>query len=129
MRFGLLIYASAPGAQAPRTALRFANAALAAGHQIQQVFFYGDGVHNLNALARPGADEFDASAEWATLGKAHGIELVSCSASGQRRGILDATEAKRFDHAGPSLSAAAESAGLGALVEACLQCDRVVTFA
>ena len=42
---------------------------------------------------------------------------------------LDAKEAERLKKPGPSLCLDAELAGLGALVEACAQCDRVVTFA
>jgi len=41
-----LVITGAPWAtQAPQTALSFAQALLKAGHRIDRVFLYGDGVH------------------------------------------------------------------------------------
>ncbi|MQU29743.1 sulfurtransferase TusD, partial [Pseudomonas helleri] len=44
MKFAIALY-SAAHAPSSRRALRFAEAALASGHEIVRLFFYQDGVH------------------------------------------------------------------------------------
>ena len=49
-----IVITGAPWAsQAPQTALMFAREALLAGHRIDRVFLYGDGVHLASALSTP----------------------------------------------------------------------------
>ena len=53
-----LVITGAPWAtQAPQTALSFAQALLKAGHRIDRVFLYGDGVPLASALSAPPSDE------------------------------------------------------------------------
>ena len=47
------------GAQSALTAYRFANALVAKGHRLEQVFFYQDGVLNASNFVAPANDEFD----------------------------------------------------------------------
>ncbi len=54
MRYTLLVTGPAYGTQHASSALLFARALLAQGHQLESVFFYREGVLNANQLsARP----------------------------------------------------------------------------
>jgi tRNA 2-thiouridine synthesizing protein D len=82
----LLIILDAPGSgAASASALRFARAAMAAGHVVRQVFFHADGAH---AAAPPEiiAGEPDLEAGWRELAAA-GIPLLACTTAMTRRGV------------------------------------------
>ena len=51
-----------------------------------------------------------------------------CVAAAQRRGILDADEAKRNGKDGDNIAPGFRISGLGQLIEAGIQSDRVVVF-
>ena len=53
--------------QSADSAINFARAALAKGHQIFRVFFYHDGVHNGTRLAVPPTDDRQLQKEWSEL--------------------------------------------------------------
>ena len=80
MKLALAVHGAPYSSQASDSALRFARAALAAGHHIPRVFFYHDGVHTASALAVPPQDEPSPQREWVDLADAHGIELAVCIA-------------------------------------------------
>lgn len=128
MIFTLIVQSAPYSTQAPETALRFARAALDAGHTIHRVFFYSDGVHVGSALASPPQDETNIPAEWRTLGEAHKLDMVVCIAAAVRRGVLNAHEAKRYSKPGHNLAEPFELSGLGQLVESMLVSDRTLTF-
>lgn len=129
MKFSLLVYGAPHAHQAPVSALGFARAAVAAGHSLHRVFFYVDGVHNGNALTVPAQDEQDVVAEWAELSDTAHVELVVCIAAALKRGLIGAEEAERYEKSGFNLHPAFEIAGLGQLIDAIAESDRVVTFA
>lgn len=116
---------SSPGAA---TAYRFAAAALADGHRIHRLFFYGDGVHNGSMLAVVPRDDFDLPEHWRRLIGDHGLDAVVCIASGARRGILSAAEASRYGKPAGNLAPAFQLGGLGELVDAALNSDRLILF-
>ncbi|RBP52674.1 sulfurtransferase complex subunit TusD [Arenicella xantha] len=124
----LLVTGAVFSTQAGFSALRFANAAIAAGHSITQVFFYQDGVTQGSALSVPLGDEFDASSAWGELADKQGIELVICVSAGERRGVLGDAQAHEFAKAAHNLHSSFRVEGLGVLHDACLQADRTVTF-
>lgn len=128
MIFSIVVQAPPVQSQGAETALRFARAALAAGHTIHRIFFYRDGVHNGSALASLPRDEPNIPRQWQALAQEHHLDLVVCIAAAVRRGILDEHEASRYKQAQWSLSEGFELSGLGQLVEACILSDRVVTF-
>lgn len=128
MIFSLLVLGSPVETPSSLAAFRFAQAALAAGHRLHRVFFFGAGVCNSDPDALPAGGEPDLPALWGALAGAHGVDLVSCVGSARRRGILDAREAARRGHAGVTIVAGFELSGLGQLVDACLESDRVLTF-
>jgi len=128
MRFALAVHGSPCTYAASRTALRFARAALASGHTIQRVFFYHDGVYNGSALSVPPQDEEDLTEAWAALGRAHQLDLVICIASALKRGMLDAGEAERYEMPASNVRPEFAVSGLGQLVDAAIDADRLVTF-
>lgn len=128
MIFSILVLGSPASSQSARTALRFSRAALAGGHSISRVFFFDDGAHIGNALATPPQDEVHWGEQWQQLGADHDIELILCVSSALKRGVLDTTEANRYEREAANLLPHYEISGLGQLVDATLNSDRVVTF-
>ncbi|GAA0685822.1 sulfurtransferase complex subunit TusD [Marinobacterium maritimum] len=128
MIYTLVVHSAPYQSASAGTALRFARAVLAAGHSIHRVFFYRDGVHNASALVSPPRDEQNIPAQWQQLAQEHDLDMVVCIAAAVRRGVLDAAEAKRYEKANHNLADGFELSGLGQLIEAGLQSDRVITF-
>lgn len=114
--------------QANQTALQFCRAALRQGHQIKRVFFSGDGVNTATMLGVPPQDEMQLYQGWIELAELHGVELVVCISACLRRGIVDAGEADRYQLPTHNLAPAFIIAGLGQLVDAGLESDRLITF-
>lgn len=129
MKIALAVHGAPYSSQASDTALRFARAALTAGHQIPRVFFYHDGVHAASALAVPPQDEPSPQEGWAELAEAHGVELAVCIAAALKRGVVNAEEQARYELSASNLHPAFAIVGLGQLVDAVLNTDRLVTFA
>lgn len=113
--------------QSQTSALNFARAALHAGHRVMRVFFFSEGVAAGNTQSVPAPDSDGLTTQWSELAAANGIDLVVCSTSAVRRGVLDASEARRHDRT-PSLNSHFDIAGLGQWVEACLLADRAISF-
>ncbi|OEY68104.1 sulfurtransferase complex subunit TusD [Marinobacter sp. X15-166B] len=128
LTYTLVITGAPYTSQAPQTALNFAQAVLAAGHTIDRVFLYGDGIHLASVLAAPPSDEANWTQRWGELLTAHEIPAVACIASALRRGLLDPAEQARYEKPAANLAAPFEIAGLGEWVEGQLQSSRVVYF-
>lgn len=128
MRFALMITGPAYGTQQASSALQFAQAVLAEGHELSSIFFYREGVYNANQLSAPASDEFDLVRAWQSLHEQQGVALHICVAAALRRGVTDETEAKQLGLAGANLQPGFNLSGLGALAEASLTCDRMVQF-
>ena len=114
--------------QAADTAYHFTRAALAKGHEIFRVFFYHDGVNNGTRLTTPPQDDRDIVSRWSALAEEHGVDLVVCVAAAQRRGIVDESEQKRHAKDASNLAPGFRISGLGQLIEAGIESDRVVVF-
>jgi tRNA 2-thiouridine synthesizing protein D len=114
--------------QSSDSALQFTKAALAQGHEISRVFFYHDGVNNGTRFGVPPQDDRNLTNLWSDLAKEHDLDLVVCVAAAQRRGIMDADEAKRHGKSGDNIADGFRISGLGQLVEAGIQSDRLVVF-
>lgn len=128
MKFGVLVNEGPYQHQAADSAYQFVRAALAAGHEVFRVFFYHDGVHNGTRLAVPPQDDRNVVARWSALAAEHELDLVLCVAAAQRRGLLDADEAKRHGKDVDNIAPGFRISGLGQLIEAAVQSDRLVTF-
>lgn len=114
--------------QASNTAYHFTRSALEKGHEIIRVFFYHDGVNNGTRLTAPPQDEPHIVNSWRRLGRDHGLDLVVCVAAAQRRGVMDEREARRHGLPAANLAPGFRIAGLGQLLEAAIQADRLLTF-
>ena len=127
MKFAIALF-SPPHSPAARRALRFAEAALAGGHEIVRLFLYQDGVHSASANIVAAQDELNVSEQWNQFITRHRLDGVVCIAAGLRRGVLDQQEAKRYQRPAANLAAKWELSGLGQLHEASQQADRLVCF-
>ena len=128
MKFTIVVHSSPYSSQGAHSALRFCKAVVNAGHEIYRLFFFRDGVSNLNSLAVVAQDEVSLQSHWDELIAAHKIDTVACVTSSLKRGVVDQTEAARYELPGSNLSPHATIAGLGQLVDATDNSDRVVNF-
>ena len=119
IRYSLLVMDGPTQGQAGLSALRFAEAALARGHAIAQVFFYGEGVAAVLRGSVP-CDETDVVAALGELAERHGFPLRACSAAAERRGYA------RDPRDG---TAGAAYGTLGQLMVGLDHSDRLVSFA
>jgi len=128
MKFSIMVNEGPYTHQASDSAYHFTQAALLAGHKIVRVFFYHDGVNNGTRLSVPPQDDRNVSARWTELGLQHELELVLCVAAAQRRGMLDADEARRAGKDSNNIAPGFEISGLGQLIDAGIQADRLIVF-
>jgi tRNA 2-thiouridine synthesizing protein D len=128
MKYGILVNEGPYQHQASDTAYQFAKAVLEKGHELYRVFFYHDGVNNGTRFAVPPQDDRNIPALWSEMAEKHGTDLVICIAAAQRRGLLDEGEAKRQGKDGNNIAPGFRISGLGQLIEAGIQCDRLVVF-
>jgi tRNA 2-thiouridine synthesizing protein D len=117
MKFAILINEGPYQHQSTDTAYLFCKAALEKGHEIRRVFFYHDGVNNSSGLTEPPQDDRNIVTRWGKMAEEHKVDLVVCVAAALRRGIKDENLASGF-----------RISGLGQLVEAGIEADRLVTF-
>jgi tRNA 2-thiouridine synthesizing protein D len=110
------------------SALQFTKAALDKGHEIFRVFFYHDGVYNGTRLGVPPQDDRNITQQWTELADKHNLDLVVCVAAAQRRGVLDEDEMKRHGKDANNIAPGFRISGLGQLIEAGIQADRLVVF-
>ena len=128
MKFGILVNEVPYTLQASDSAYLFTKAAIEDGHEIYRVFFYHDGVNNGTRLATPTQDDRHIPNRWTELAKENGIDLVVCVAAAQRRGMVDPDEMKRNGKDANNLAENFRISGLGQLIEAGIQADRLITF-
>ena len=128
MKFTLVVHAGPIDSQGSDTALRFARALLSAGHEIHRVFFYRAGVYNANAYTLAPQDERSLPDAWQALANSHQLDMVVCIAAAVRRGIVNEKESSRYDKSGDNLAESMELSGLGQLIAASIESDRVITF-
>lgn len=126
--FSLLITSAPWSSQSHITALNFAQSLLAKQHKLYRVFFYSDATHVGIETGVTPQDETDLPQAWKALAAEHNIDLVICISAGIKRGILDTTEADRYEKSSATLKKGYELSGLGQLVDAIIQSDRVISF-
>ena len=128
MKYTILVNEGPYQHQSADSALQFIRAALAKGHEIFRVFFYHDGVNNGTRLSVPPKDDRLIQKAWSDLAAEHGIDLVICIAAAQRRGLMDADEAKRQGLDANNIAPGFRISGLGQLIEGGIQSDRTIVF-
>jgi len=128
MKFAVLVNEGPYTHQASDSAYHFTQAVLNQGHEVTRVFFYHDGVNNGTRLTTPPQDDRNITDRGIELGKAHDLDLVVCVAAAQRRGIVDEDEQKRNSKDTNNIADGFRISGLGQLIEAGIQADRLVSF-
>lgn len=128
MKYGIMVSEGPYTHQASDSAYLFTKAVLDKGHEVFRVFFYHDGVNNGTRLTTPPQDDRHIVNRWAALAKEHNLDLVLCVAAAQRRGIADADESKRNGKDADNMQEGFRISGLGQLIEAGIQSDRMVVF-
>lgn len=128
MKLAVLVNEGPYQHQASDSAYQFTKVALEKGHEIFRVFFYHDGVNNGTRLTVPPQDDRNIVDRWSTLAKEYKLDLVICIAAAQRRGILDENEAKRNGKDANNIADGFRISGLGQLIEAGIQAERLVVF-
>ncbi|MEK6748014.1 MAG: sulfurtransferase complex subunit TusD [Pseudomonadota bacterium] len=128
MKFAVLVSEGPYTHQASDTAYNFCKAALDGGHEIGRIFFYHDGVNNATRYTVPPQDDRNIQQRWSKLAQDHQLDMVVCIAAAQRRGIMDEKEAKRQGLDGHNIAPGFHISGLGQLIEAGIEADRLVVF-
>lgn len=128
MNFSLLLSAAPYSNGSHHAALQFAEAITRSEHQLNRVFFSGDAVYVGSQLIVSPQDEIDLTAAWCALADTHNADLVLCVSACLQRGILDQSEAERYQKPAHNLSPHFTISGLGQLVSAGLESDRIITF-
>ncbi len=128
MKFTIMVNEGPYQHQSSDSALQFVRAALEKGHEIFRVFFYHDGVNNGTRLAVPPKDDRMLQKEWSELAEKHGLDLVICIAAAQRRGLMDASEAKRQGLNADNIASGFRISGLGQLIDGGIESDRTIVF-
>ncbi len=128
MKFSLLITAAPYTSQASCSAYHFAKAVIAKSHQIQQVFFYQDGVHHANNLIYIPTDELQIISLWQTLAEENNFELAICSTSALLRGIVDEPFAEHYEKNSTNLNPAFKMSSLTQMYAAAAEANRFITF-
>ncbi len=128
MKFTIMVNEGPYQHQSADSALNFARAVLAQGHEIFRIFFYHDGVNNGTRLSVPPADDRQIQKEWSDLSKEHDLDLVICIAAAQRRGLMDENESKRQGLDADNIIDGFRISGLGQLIEGSIESDRTVVF-
>src|SRR5690625_6335787 len=111
--FGIMVLGSPWSTQSVGSALRFAQAALAAGHRVLRVFFYHEGVQAASRLAVPPPPSPHYPPGWGEPAERPGVGLVGCAARAVRRGGLSGRGAPRPHRGPPPPAPGVEDAGAG----------------
>jgi len=124
-RFTLIVHNTG---QASSLAQRFVTAVAPSPHQIEQIFFYHDGVSEADANRAPAQDDPKSITSWQSLAAEGTFPLNVCIAAAARRGVLSESEAKRHGKPSANLANGFELVGLGVFIEGLINADRIVTF-
>ncbi|WP_448211641.1 sulfurtransferase complex subunit TusD [Colwellia sp. MEBiC06753] len=116
-----LVITTAPHQNNTATAIEFAKAVLAQGHQINGIFFYQNGVLHANTLVKIPSDEFQAIEHFLALNAEHHIPLYLCITAAEKRGLSD-------EDGSPNISQQFTISGLGEMVELTSSADKVVQW-
>ncbi|KGQ70133.1 tRNA 2-thiouridine(34) synthase TusD [Chelonobacter oris] len=126
MRYVLQVTQPLYGGQGSALALQLAQTLLKCGHQLDQVFFYREGVYHGNAYTYPASDEPNLLLQWQAFARQYQVRLNLCVAAAQRRGVVSAQSA--VDGMQDNLAAGFEIAGLGEFTRAVLDADRLISI-
>lgn len=121
MKYSILVQGSPTATRACHSALEFAQAVKLSNHELYRIFFYQEAVLIGTKYFEVPQDEPNLQKSWLSFAEEHEVELVVCISAAQRRGISQ-TE----DH--DTVAEGFAVSGLGQLIEAMLESDRLVSF-
>lgn len=124
----IMILGSPTASSSCHTALNFAKTVITSGYRIERLFFYHEAVSIGSELGISAQDEKNLPASWQTLITENHIDAVICIASGLKRGVINATEAKRHGKNQHNLQASFELSGLGQWIDAVNNADKYIVF-
>ena len=124
----VLIVNSAINSQGAYSAWQFANELIKQQHNINQIFFYQQGISNTNALMSPASDEVNVVSLWQAFSRDTKVPLISCVAASLRRGVVDQSLAKEQHLPNHNLASGFRLGGLGEFVTASAMADILVQF-
>ncbi len=128
MKFSIQVNEGPYQHQATDSAYQFTKAALEKGHEIFRVFFYHDGVNNGTKLTTPPQDDRNVVKRWSEVVEEQDLFMVVCVAAAQRSCIVVVGEMKLNGIDSENNDPGCRSSGLGQLIEAAVQADRLVVF-
>ena len=128
MMFSLNVHGDPASSQSVHSALQFAKATVASGHELYRVFFYHDGVRIADCNQVPPQDESNLLQQWVEFAEEHSLELTVCIAAALKRGVLNEDERARYERVAANVHPAFSVVGLGQQIEAAISCDRTITF-
>ncbi len=128
MKFSVVVYGAPYSNEASASALNFSQAVINQGHSIYRLFFFSDGVHNANRFVVTPQDEINLQDEWEELIQEYSIDSIVCVTSGLKRGIINEGEAKRHKLDVSSIKPNSELSGLGQLIDAYSNSNRIISF-
>ena len=126
MKISVVIQGS-PQSQSCATAYEYTKAIIESENEVYRIFFHQDVVLAGNSLNGAPGDEPRIGELWSGLAAKHGLDMVLCSPSALRRGILDKTEARHRD-TNSNLLPNFVLGGLGLLMDAIFESDKTITF-
>lgn len=109
------------------TAQKFISELIKTGDKIDRVFFYQDAAYVGLRSQIPGQGLQASHQGWIELQQQQRFPLQICIANALRRGVIDNTEAKRYQEL-ETLQAGFELTGLGEIADACESSDRIITL-
>ena len=81
-----------------------------------------------NTLGTAAQDEIDIAKAWQDFIADNHVNAIACIASAIKRGIINSTEAKRYDKTASNICSAIELGGLGEWIEASTLADKSIVF-
>jgi tRNA 2-thiouridine synthesizing protein D len=128
VNYSLVVLSSPTHGLNARNAAEFAHAVIERGHTIHRVFFLDEGVLAGSSARVTPQGQSNPIERWVELAEKHTVDLVLCVTSALRRGVLDAHESARNEKTSATAHPAFTISGLGQLIDACAESDRVITF-
>lgn len=128
MKYAICILSSHSASNTFYSAFRFTKTLLEENHSISGIFFYHESVAISSSFICPPQDEPNIQDAWLQLFSQYNITPTICIAAALKRGIIDERESARYNKAGFNIQPPFQLGGLGELISACAEADRVITF-
>ena len=116
-----------PQSQSCATALEYTKAVIESENEVYRVFFHQDAVLAGNSVNEAPNDEPRIGELWSELAAKHKLEMIVCSTSASRRGILDKAGAEQRGTKS-NLLPNFVLGGLGLMMDAIFESDKTITF-